>query len=193
MHRKSTCCISTPVRAHQPRQYCLKTFQATQSAEPSTLVALERGGPWLQHVVLIGDHKQLPPTVLTKEFAETSQTKCWELTTGRTSLMDHSSNPYGNLARSLMERLIDEGRSGPVHMLTEQRRMHALIAKFSSEHFYEGKLKNWADDAKLTPVAPFTKNVEFVNVDGSEHRKGESAMNEEEAEKLIEVGRVGHE
>jgi senataxin len=42
--------------------------------------------------------------------------------------------------RSLFERLSDAGE--PVHMLTMQYRMHSIIRKFPSDHFYNGKLKD---------------------------------------------------
>ena len=37
--------------------------EAAFSLEPSLLVPLARAGGNVKHVVLIGDHKQLPPTV----------------------------------------------------------------------------------------------------------------------------------
>ncbi len=40
--------------------YRLSDIEATQATEPATLCALVKGS---QHVILLGDHFQLPPTV----------------------------------------------------------------------------------------------------------------------------------
>jgi superfamily I DNA and/or RNA helicase len=90
------------------------------------LVPLHQAGPKLEKLVLIGDHKQLPPTVI-------------------------SRNPA--LARSLFQRLAEAPRGGaePV-MLLEQRRMHSLIAEFPNASFYGSRLANGVDDAKLGSV-----------------------------------------
>lgn len=74
--------------------------EASQALEPATLVALERGGPDVKHVVLIGDHKQLPPTVISNDV---------------------------QIGISLFQRLADKGVD-PL-MLLEQRRMHSMIAE----------------------------------------------------------------
>ncbi|CAD7977133.1 unnamed protein product [Amoebophrya sp. A25] len=71
----------------------------SQVTEPSALVALQRAGKDVKQVVMLGDHKQLPPTVFCDEEA---------------------------LSVSLFERLIDEGVE-PV-TLVEHWRMHSQIA-----------------------------------------------------------------
>ena len=75
--------------------------EATQASEPSSLVPIVRG---CRHLVLVGDHRPLPPTVLSDRATE------------------------GGLGRSLFERLIDLGL--PTHMLTTQYRMHPSIREF---------------------------------------------------------------
>ena len=58
--------------------------EATQATEPATLVPLVRGA---RQVVMVGDHRQLPPTVISRRAEQ------------------------GGLARSLFERLVDLGVS----------------------------------------------------------------------------------
>jgi len=134
--------------------------EASQALEPATLVALERAGPDVKHVVLIGDHKQLPATVL-------------------------SSDP--NIGVSLFQRMADKGVD-PL-MLLEQRRMHSLIAQFPNETFYNGRLINATDDTKLQPCAPASTvqlhHVSAQDVNGNEVKRGESTCNQIEAEALV--------
>jgi hypothetical protein len=86
--------------------------EACQSAEPASWVPVLRA----KRIVLAGDHCQLPPTVLSREAQA------------------------GGLAVSLMERVV--ARFGPTvtRRLQVQYRMHAAIAAFSSEEFYESDL-----------------------------------------------------
>jgi regulator of nonsense transcripts 1 len=87
--------------------------ESTQCVEPETLVALGRRP---KRLILIGDHKQLPPVVLSKP-AEKAGYK-----------------------RSLFERLIDGGMS--VVRLNVQYRMHPTLAIFSSTRFYDSEIKS---------------------------------------------------
>lgn len=85
--------------------------EASQATEPSVLNAITRCS---RHVVLIGDHRQLPPTVICRE-AE-----------------------LGGLAVSMFERLAF--CKVPVIMLNTQYRMHPMIAAWPSYQFYGGNL-----------------------------------------------------
>lgn len=86
--------------------------EACQSTEPASWIPVLRADA----LVLGGDHCQLPPTVLSVPAAR------------------------AGLAVSLMERLV--ARFGPAATvrLDTQYRMHADIAGFSSDEFYEGDL-----------------------------------------------------
>eukprot|EP01062_Namystynia_karyoxenos_P019655 TRINITY_DN17392_c1_g1_i1.p1 TRINITY_DN17392_c1_g1~~TRINITY_DN17392_c1_g1_i1.p1 ORF type:complete len:1577 (+),score=346.46 TRINITY_DN17392_c1_g1_i1:97-4731(+) len=88
--------------------------EATQSTQPSSLIPLTRGA---EQLVLIGDHKQLPPTILNQEAAGT---------------------PY---CESLFER-IQRLRPGWCVMLDVQRRMHPSISEFPNAEFYGGLLQD---------------------------------------------------
>ncbi|XP_049637146.1 DNA-binding protein SMUBP-2 [Suncus etruscus] len=65
--------------------------------------------------ILAGDHKQLPPIVVSNRAAREG------------------------LALSLMERLVQE-RAGAVRMLTTQYRMHEAIMRWASDAMYDGQL-----------------------------------------------------
>ncbi len=87
--------------------------EATQATEPSCLVPLTLG----DRVVMAGDHRQLPPTVLSREAADRG------------------------LDRSLFERMAEEHGDGVLEMLAVQYRMHEEIMRFSGDRFYDGRLR----------------------------------------------------
>ncbi|KAL3669629.1 hypothetical protein V7S43_005014 [Phytophthora oleae] len=85
--------------------------EAAQAVEASTLIPFK----FRPHrVVLVGDHRQLPATVLSKKL----------VTMG--------------YDRSLQQRLVEN--DSPVLLLNQQYRMHPEIAEFPSAHFYSGRL-----------------------------------------------------
>ncbi len=88
--------------------------EATQATEPSCLIPITLA----DRVVMAGDHRQLPPTVLNEKAA------------GR------------GLRTSLFERLVRRDYGDEIRtMLTTQYRMHERIMDFSSEEFYDGRLR----------------------------------------------------
>ena len=84
--------------------------EATQATEPAVYIPLVLS----KSLVMAGDHKQLPPTVLSEKAKEI-------------------------LSKTLFERLI-ENFSENSKMLRVQYRMNERIMEFSSRTFYEGKL-----------------------------------------------------
>ena len=141
--------------------------ECTQATEPSTLVPLGRG---CSHLVLVGDHRQLPPTVLTEEARS------------------------GGLARSLFERLADggEGSAAPL-LLDEQRRMHPSIAAFPNESFYGGRIRDHAPERPPIPGIPWPRGgdvrVLLVEVpsEGEERTGGRSLSNAAEVQAVLEL------
>ncbi len=95
--------------------------EATQASEPVTLVAFLRA----PRVVLAGDHRQLPPTVLSRAAQE------------------------GGLGVSLFERLVATHPKART-MLREQHRMHETLMRFASEQMYDGELRAHPDAATHT-------------------------------------------
>jgi superfamily I DNA and/or RNA helicase len=87
--------------------------ETNQATEPSALVPLQYH---CKRLILIGDPKQLPATVL----SPTAQ---------------HFG--YGT---SLFERL--QAMKVPVHMLQTQYRMHPVNSRFPNLQFYDGKLED---------------------------------------------------
>jgi len=87
--------------------------ESTQATEPSSLCAIVKG---CQHLIMLGDHKQLPPTVTSQKAAEKG------------------------LVRSFYQRLID--MDVKQQMLQIQYRMHPSIAEFPNEAFYNGMIEN---------------------------------------------------
>ncbi len=151
--------------------------EATQSTEPSCLIPMVKGNKW----ILAGDHKQLPPTVISEK-----------------------AKPY--LQYTLFERLIDLFGERIVSMLTVQYRMNERIMHFPNVEFYGGKLKaapevaHWtiADlgvkipeglDERIKTILEPENTVVFVNVEGREFQKkgSTSFLNEKEAEEVKRI------
>jgi len=100
--------------------------EATQATESAVLVPLTRG---CRHLVLVGDHCQLPPTVLSTRAEEEG------------------------LGVPLFSRMVACGV--PPFMLDTQYRMHPGIAMFPSDLFYGGKLLNGVSAPERRPLAGF--------------------------------------
>jgi len=139
--------------------------EATQATEPSALVPIVKGA---RQLILVGDHRQLPPTVTSQRAEE------------------------GGLDISLFERLLSNGL--PAHMLTTQYRMHPTIREFPSSRFYENRLEDGCTSTDRPPAAGFLwpdwdKPVAFVPVHGAEmeEESGSSRSNMDEAAVVIKI------
>ena len=138
--------------------------EAAQCVEPHTLIPLTKALAG----VLVGDTKQLPPTVVSRDAVAIG------------------------LQKSLIERLESLG-VGP-YLLEEQYRMHPGLAAFSSVRFYDRRLKSVPKPSER--VAPNGVNwpsqmvpLAFIEVDGEEMRApdGNSIFNLREAEECVRV------
>ncbi len=110
--------------------------EATQSTEPSSLIAVLKA----KRVIMAGDHRQLPPTILNEEAAREG------------------------LSRSLFERLLELHGDRIRVMLEVQYRMNEEIAEFPNNEFYDGKLR--ADEqVKKHNLRDILTNSEFENED----------------------------
>jgi len=115
-------------------------------------------------VALVGDHKQLPPTV-----------QCLEA----------DVEGYGN---SLFERLASHGV--PPRMLNIQYRMHPSMAVFPSQAYYKGMLHSGTPgSARRAPkgiMFPQTGTpMVFVHTEGAEQKEGNSWTNLAEVRDVV--------
>lgn len=88
--------------------------EATQATEPAVLIPLTKS----KQAILAGDHKQLPPTILSGKAEQ------------------------DGLNRSIFERLVDLYNGEIKQMLKVQYRMNDLIMNFSNFEFYNGLLES---------------------------------------------------
>ncbi|XP_047374036.1 DNA-binding protein SMUBP-2 isoform X2 [Sciurus carolinensis] len=86
--------------------------ECAQALEASCWIPLLKA----RKCILAGDHKQLPPTIVSHRAAQ------------------------DGLSRSLMERLAEDLGAAAVRMLTVQYRMHQAIMRWASEALYGGQL-----------------------------------------------------
>nr|8FTH_A Chain A, 5'-3' RNA helicase-like protein [Thermochaetoides thermophila DSM 1495] len=139
--------------------------EAAQCVELSALIPLKYG---CNKCILVGDPKQLPPTVLSQSAAK-----------------------YG-YDQSLFVRM-QKNHPKDVHLLDMQYRMHPEISRFPSKEFYEGLLQDGADMARLR-LQPWHQSVllgpyRFFDVKGSQERgpKNQSLVNEEEVKVAMQL------
>ncbi len=113
--------------------------EATQSTEPSTLIPILKA----KRVIMAGDHKQLPPTVLNEEAVR------------------------GSLSKSLFERLIELYGDRIRVMLEVQYRMNEEIAEFPNREFYDGKLKaaEYVKRRTIADLIPSLSTLAFIKAD----------------------------
>lgn len=89
-----------------------------------------------QHVILVGDQKQLPHMLESDVLAKTLERYDKNLREEKEGLLKES------LFQRLYRQLSEQTDGKRVTMLIEQYRMHPTIGQFISECFYDGKLKS---------------------------------------------------
>jgi len=162
-----TCVGSGDMRLRKFRFRHVLIDEATQATEPECLLPIIRGA---KQVVLVGDHCQLGPVVMSKAAAN------------------------AGFNRSMFERLIMLGIR-PIR-LQIQYRMHPCLSQFPSVTFYEGSLQNGVNSIERSePTVSFPwPKVEspmfFYSVAGKEEisSSGTSYLNRIEAsyvEKIV--------
>ena len=130
-------------------------------------------------LILIGDHKQLPPVINTALF-DPDKIELENRQILKQELFDVS------FFQRLYERTPEENRA----MLETQYRMPAVIGTLVSELFYDGKLKNGAETKSREPL--FGKgNLVFYDCtkdsDFREQKDNNSIVNKREAELVMEL------
>jgi hypothetical protein len=138
--------------------------EVAQATELSAIVPLILRGA--ERFCLVGDHCQLPPSVLSLE-AETR-----------------------GLSLSIFGRLAAQGLDP--YFLDTQFRMHPMIASFSAQEFYHGRLKTGIDASARPPPAGFDwpqrgSGIAFQHSEGAEQREGESRTNPQEAQHVLNI------
>ena len=138
--------------------------EAAQATEPMTLIPIVRAG--VCRVILVGDHKQLPPTVLSKRAASEG------------------------FSQSLFERLV--AMQVQPYVLSVQYRMHPAIAAYPSTVFYHGQIHSGIDAEDRQPPSGFQwpsmeVPIAFCHVPGSEKKRGNSYVNLAEGLKVESV------
>ncbi|KAK1824757.1 DEAD-box type RNA helicase [Friedmanniomyces endolithicus] len=137
--------------------------EAAQCVEMSSLIPLKYG---CVKCVMVGDPKQLPPTVFSKEAARF------------------------HYEQSLFVRM-QSNAPGEVHLLDTQYRMHPAISLFPSRTFYDGLLRDGEGMAGLRQRAWHRSRLlapyRFFDVRGQQHAapKGHSLVNAAEVEVAI--------
>ncbi|ROV94898.1 hypothetical protein VSDG_07052 [Cytospora chrysosperma] len=139
--------------------------EAAQCVELSALIPLKYG---CTKCILVGDPKQLPPTVLSQSAAR-----------------------FG-YDQSLFVRM-QQNHPNDVHLLDTQYRMHPEISAFPSAEFYEGKLYDGDDMGRLRlqpwHEAKLLGPYRFFDVEGIQERgrKGQSLVNTNELEVAMQL------
>ena len=139
--------------------------EAAQCVEMSALIPLKYG---CAKCILVGDPKQLPPTVFSKEAARFAY------------------------EQSLFVRM-QKNHPDDVHLLDTQYRMHPEISLFPSRTFYDGKLLDGGDMAGLRKQ-PWHSSMllgpyRFFDVQGQQSAapKGHSLINRAEIEVALQL------
>ncbi|XP_069871002.1 probable helicase senataxin [Dipodomys merriami] len=150
---------------------CVIVDEAGQSCEVETLTPLIHR---CNKLILVGDPKQLPPTVISMKAQECGY--------------DQSM-----MARfyKLLEESVEQNQIGrlPVVQLTVQYRMHPDICLFPSNYIYNKSLKtNRLTEAnRCSSDWPFQPYLVFDVADGSERRDNDSYVNIQEIKLVMEI------
>ncbi|NXN15898.1 SETX helicase, partial [Indicator maculatus] len=150
---------------------CVIVDEAGQSCEVETLIPLIHR---CNKLVLVGDPRQLPPTVKSVKAQENGYDQ---------SLM-------ARLHRHLEEQLQSTVfRSLPVVQLTVQYRMHPDICLFPSNYVYGRTLKTdrATEESRCSSDWPFQPYLIFDVGDGREERDNDSFSNPQEVKLVMEL------
>lgn len=153
--------IGTPIGIYdcdfKPSHFDLLIIdEAGQCLEPMAWTILDKA----ERIVLAGDPFQLPPTVISFEAEKQG------------------------LSISILERVLMQNH--PTHFLDTQYRMTSLIAAYSNQYFYEGKLKTLTEESPKSIYFYDTAGADFTETFNDESF---SILNEEELNfipKLVE-------
>ncbi|NXT53270.1 ZGRF1 protein, partial [Pluvianellus socialis] len=123
--------------------------ECSQMTEPASLLPIARFQ--CEKLVLVGDPKQLPPTVQGSESA-------------------HGQG----LERTLFDRLCLMGHK-PI-LLRTQYRCHPAISAIANELFYEGQLVDGVAERDRSPLLDWLPTLCFYSVNGVEQTEGDNSF-----------------
>lgn len=150
---------------------CVIVDEAGQSCEVETLMPLIHR---CNKLILVGDPKQLPPTIISKKAQEFGY--------------DQSM-----MARfyKLLEENVEHNRISrlPVVQLTVQYRMHPDICLFPANYIYNKNLRTSkvTETSRCSSNWPFQPYLVFDVGDGAERRDNESYVNAQEIKLVMEI------
>ncbi|KAF6307450.1 zinc finger GRF-type containing 1 [Rhinolophus ferrumequinum] len=129
--------------------------ECSQMTEPTALLPIARFE--CEKLILVGDPKQLPPTIQASEAAHEN-----------------------GLEQTLFDRLCLMGHK-PV-LLRTQYRCHPAISAVANDLFYAGNLRNGVSEAERGPLVAWLPTLCFYHVSGAEQiERGSSFHNAAEA------------
>uniref|UniRef100_A0A8B9CUP1 Senataxin n=1 Tax=Anser brachyrhynchus TaxID=132585 RepID=A0A8B9CUP1_9AVES len=150
---------------------CVIVDEAGQSCEVETLIPLIHR---CNKLILVGDPRQLPPTVKSEKAQDYGYDQ---------SLM---ARLHRHLEEQVQKNVL---RSLPVVQLTVQYRMHPDICLFPSNYVYGRALKTdkATEENRCSSDWPFQPYLVFDVGDGHEERDNESFSNPQEVKLVIEL------
>ncbi|XP_044157691.1 protein ZGRF1 [Bufo gargarizans] len=135
--------------------------ECSQMTEPASLLPIARF--CCEKLILVGDPKQLSPTIQGSEAA----------------------HAYG-LEQTLLNRLCLMGHQAV--KLTTQYRCHPTISAIANELFYEGSLSNGVSHEDRKPLLAWLPTLCFYNASGTEQVEGNNSFyNVEEANFTVKL------
>ncbi|XP_050010878.1 probable helicase senataxin isoform X2 [Alexandromys fortis] len=150
---------------------CVIVDEAGQSCEVETLTPLIHR---CNKLILVGDPKQLPPTVISMKAQE----------------YGYDQSMMARFCK-LLEDYVKQNKIGrlPVLQLTIQYRMHPDICLFPSNYVYNKNLKTNrnTETARCSSEWPFQPYLVFDVEDGSERRDNDSYINVQEIKLVMEI------
>uniref|UniRef100_UPI00398E7E4D 5'-3' DNA helicase ZGRF1-like isoform X2 n=1 Tax=Pristiophorus japonicus TaxID=55135 RepID=UPI00398E7E4D len=168
-----TTCAACPFQCMNNLSFPLVLLdECSQITEPASLLPIARFG--CEKLILVGDPKQLPPTIQGSESAHDA-----------------------GLEQTLFDRMCLMGYN-PI-MLRTQYRCHPTISAITNELFYDGNLIDGISALNLNPLLDWLPTLCFYNVkgreqletDGSCHNLGEATFTVKLIQSLMASGIKG--
>lgn len=134
-------CIGAATKELKGRTFsAILVDECTQALEPACIIPLLKlqDSSLAARVVLAGDHKQLPPTVVSSVGVNHPLSR---------SLFERLIELAGTTTTSLASPVSPAASGLASMMLSIQYRMHPDISRFPALHFYGGRLTDGVDEA----------------------------------------------